>query len=140
MSIDDFEGRKRKLETITAKVKFEQGTYWYINPENFEIGDLVYVEGTKEGCLGKIIEIGNLYDNFAAYNIKQKVGHVDFFDALTFANIWSSYKPKDRKEYLKSKDIPETVTKSRFINIMENRWNVECQKGNAWNDFVSKYK
>jgi hypothetical protein len=68
------------------------------------------------------------------------VGHVGPFDTNVFEEIWSSYKAKDRREYLKSLGIDETVTKNKFINIIENRWNEFAQKNNDWDEFMKDYK
>jgi hypothetical protein len=122
-----------------AKVKFTDGrSYWYVNDVSGNVGDLVYVDGAKTGVLGKIIEVSQ--DAAGIQMVTTIVGHVGPFDANVFEEIWSSYKTKDRREYLKSIEIDETVTKNKFINIIENRWNEFAQKNNDWDEFMKDYK
>lgn len=141
MTQDDYNGLLRKKKIVTAKVKFEKGSYWYLNPDNLEIGDLVYVDSlAKEGCLGKIIEISNQWDHWAGEKIKEKVGTAKEYHSEEVEAIWKSYKPKDRKEFLKSIDIDETITKQKFLNIIEAKWNKFNLKNDNWEEFIKQYK
>ncbi len=122
----------------TCKVKFESGTYWYLG--DFEVGDLVYTEGAKKGCLGKVVEKSTSDKVTAIYNVVNCVGHIGEFISEDIEAIWNSYKAKARKEYLKALGLDESLTKKKFISLMENKWTSFAQKENDWNQFLDSLK
>lgn len=120
-------------ERNTCLVKFESGSYWYIG--DYKPGDLVYVEGAKAGKLGRVVETkvqngGDLYD------IAQYVGHIDPFVSGDMENIWNGYAVQDRKEWLLKLDLPDNMTKQKFLSSMEWQWTLFAQKQNDWNTFL----
>lgn len=128
-----------KEKTVNmCKVKFDSGTYWYVGKYN--VNDIVKVEGTKSGQLGRVIDVGMVVENNGLYKIIEHIGHVTPLDVSFFENIWDSYKPKDRKEYLKSIGINETITKKKFISILESRWILfALDNENDWESFTKTF-
>ena len=57
-----------------------------------------------------------------------------------FENIWDSYKPKERKEFLKEIGLDEKTTKKKFISIMEFKWIEFALKDNNWDKFMNSFK
>ena len=121
----------------TCRVKFESGTYWYIG--DYAVGDLVYVEGSKKDCLGKVTETKE-QDAGGFYRITKCVGHIDAFIAEDIEAIWNAYKPKDRKEYLLKLGIEDKMTKTKFLSLAEWQWTLFAQKENDWTHFLQLLK
>lgn len=132
------ETAKPEKTVKTCKVKFESGTYWYCG--DYNIDDIVTVEGAKSGQLGRVIETGLVVENNGLCKVTEHIGHVTPLDVQFFEDIWNSYKPKDRKEYLKSIGMNETVTKKKFISILENRWILfAIDNENDWEKFIKEF-
>ena len=104
------------------------------------IGDLVYVEGVKSELLGQVKDISDTFNSTAIYNVVKHIGNVGIANREEIAAIWTSYKAKDRKVYLKSIGLDETINKNKFIALMENRWIEFAQKENDWDKFISSIK
>ena len=117
-----------------CKVKFESGAYYYSG--EFEIGDLVYSDGAKSGNLGRVVAVEDNVNIHGYYEIKSKVGHADPFIEEDIEAIWKSYKPKERKEYLVKLGLDETITKKKFISIMDYKWTQFAVKKNDWTAFL----
>ena len=118
-----------------CRVKFESGSYWYTG--DFEVGDLVYVEGAKAGCLGRVtISVKDGSGEAAFYPIINKVGHADPFIEKDIEEIWSYYKPKERKEYLIRLGLDEKTSKKKFISIMDYKWTQFALTNNDWKAFL----
>ena len=133
----DFEPEGREAVAGTeCKVKFEKGTYMYVG--DYEVGDLVYVEGAKSGCLGRVIEAKKVEDcNAAYYNIVEKIGHADAFNEKAVVTLWDSHAPFARKEWLKKLGLDEKLAKKKFISIMEWQWTNFAVDNNNWDDFIA---
>lgn len=121
-----------------CKVKFESGSYYYEG--NFEVGDIVYVDGAQKGKIGRVIEVEDktLYGGF--YKIEQCVAHVDPFVEEDVESIWKSYKPAARKEYLAKFGLDEKTQKKKFLNVMNHKWTVFGEKNQNWNDFLDSIR
>jgi hypothetical protein len=117
-----------------CKVKFEKGAYYYSG--DFEVGDLVYSDGAKDGNLGRIISVEDNVNIHGLYKIKEKVGHADPFVEEDIEAIWKSYKPKERKEYLAKMGLDEGMNKKKFISVMDYKWTKFAAKENNWKKFV----
>ncbi|MBR4026089.1 MAG: hypothetical protein IKJ01_00840 [Lachnospiraceae bacterium] len=132
--IDNMITIKEEKTQPSCKVRFEDNrSYWYLG--DFEIGDLIYVDGAKEGCLGKVIETSTTSANSNMYEIITKIGHVGEFFPNEIEEIWNSFKAKERKIYLASIGFDTNITKKKFITLMENKWNDFAQEDNDWNNF-----
>lgn len=129
---------KEEKYVSSCKVKFESGTYWYQG--DYQIGDIVKVEGAKQGQIGRVTEIGTVVENNGLYKVVEHLGHVSDFETEYFENIWDSYNPKDRKGYLKNHGIDESVTKKKFLSILENRWVLfALENENDWDSFLKLF-
>lgn len=117
----------------TCKVKFESGSYWYAG--DYQIGDLVYVDGAKKNSLGKVVETKEQTAG-GFHSVLNCVGHIGEFISEDIENIWNSYKPKERKEYLAKLSFPDKTTKQKFLSAIEWQWTVFAQKQNDWNAFL----
>lgn len=126
-----------KMEPVelqnTCKVKFENGSYWYLG--DCAVGDLVYVEGAKKGNLGKVMET-KMQAAGGFYRITECVGHIGEFVFADIEDIWNAYKPKDRKEYLLKLGIEDKMTKQKFLSLAEWKWTLFAQKENDWAHFL----
>ena len=121
--------------TPRCKVKFDGGTYWYKG--DYQVGDLVYVEGAKSGCLGKVVERVEAGGGEAAfYNITSFVCRIGEFVASDIEAIWMSYKPKERKTYLAKLGMAENMTKKKFVSEMDKKWTEFAQKEDDWEKFL----
>ena len=116
-----------------CKVKFQGGAYWYKG--DFEVGDIVKVDGKKAGVLGRVIEksMGTGTD-FA--NVVEKIGHVGDFIIVDIEKIYSSRKTADRREWLKNKGFDEKTTKVKFVSLMEWEWVAFALENNNWSEFL----
>ena len=118
-----------------CKVKFESGSYWYTG--DYEVGDLVYVEGAKSGCVGRVtVSVKDGSGEAAFYPIINKVGHADEFVEADIEALWASMKPKDRKEYLVKIGLEEKTTKKKFISVMDYQWTKFALNENDWSKFL----
>ena len=123
----------------TCKVRFvDNYSYWYLG--DYKIGDLVYVEGVKQGLLGQVKEISDSFHTTAIYNVVKHIGNVGIANREEIEAIWTSYKAKERKIYLKSIGLDETINKNKFIALIENRWLEFAQKENDWEKFIKSIK
>lgn len=137
----DYEFVNGKLELVekkqvtSCKVKFESGTYWYKGEA--KLNDAVKVEGVKAGLIGKVIELSTTDEDSGLYKITENLGNVGDFNSEYCEAWWGSYKPKDRKEYLKVLGIDEKATKKKFLSIMEFKWvHFVLENGDDWDAFV----
>ena len=122
-----------------VKVRFQDGrAYWYLG--DFEENDLVYVIGARENHIGKVTETKITNNYGSLYNVAKKVGHIENFIMDDIVEIWSSYKPKDRKEYLKRNGFDEKCTKNKFLTIVESMWTEFAMKENNWDKFLETLK
>ena len=121
-----------------CKVKFEVGSYYYAG--NFEIGDLVYADGAKSGNLGRVVSVEDGVNIRGYYRITNKVGHADPFVESDIEKIWTSYKPKDRREYMTRLGLNETTTKKKFVSTMDYEWTKFALTNNNWNEFLDSVK
>ena len=122
----------------TCKVRFvDNKSYWYLG--DYKIGDLVYVEGVKKNILGQVKELSDTHKTTAICNIVNYIGNVDLVNKEEIESIWNSYKPKERKLYLKSIGLDDTINKNKFIAEIENKWIEFAQKENNWEKFIKNY-
>ena len=121
-----------------CKVKFASGSYWYEG--NHEIGDIVSVNGAKKGEIGRVVEIEDKVMYGGLCKTEKCIAHADPFVEEDVEAIWKSYKPKERKEYLKRLGLDETITKKKFISIADYKWTNFAIKNNNWNDFLESLK
>lgn len=121
-----------------CKVKFETGAYYYEG--NYEIGDIVYVDGAKKGEIGRVIEIEDktLYGGLC--KIEKCVAHVDEFVEADVEAIWKSYKPADRKLYIVRIGLDEKTQKKKYLNVMNHRWTVFGKTNQNWQDFLASIR
>ena len=142
LSEDELERENNLVLYDACEVRFSDNrSYLYLGKYN--IGDLVYVDGNREGCLGQVkkldqilISVNNSYKNIVEF-----VCNVDLFKNEDVELIWTSFsKPKDRKIYLKSIGLEESVTKKKFLTLMENKWIEFAQKDNNWENFLEFIK
>lgn len=119
------------------KVRFIDGySYWYLGFD-YKVGDLVYVDGAKKNILGIIKEVAKKGEYAAIYFIEEKVHHIDnTFNSDDIEKIWNFYKPKERKEYLKSIGLDENINKKKFVSLMENKWILFAKENDDWNGFL----
>ena len=123
----------------TCKVRFTDNySYWYLG--EYQIGDLVYVDGAKSNILGQVKEVSDSSKTTAIYNIVKHIGNVGLANKEEIESIWTSYKAKERKVYLKSIGLDETINKNKFIALIENRWLEFAQTNNNWTDFIKTLK
>lgn len=118
-----------------CRVKFEKGSYDYAG--DYEVGDLVYVDGAKSGELGRIVSIKDNAVIEYIYKIKSKIGSAGPFVESDVESIWKSYKPQERKEYLGRLGLDPTMTKKKFLSIMDHQWTLFATKNNDWNAFLA---
>jgi hypothetical protein len=121
-----------------CRVKFEKGAYDYAG--DYEVGDLVYVDGAKSGQLGRVVSTKDNEVIEYIYQIQSSVGHADPFIETDIEAIWKSYKPQERKEYLGRLGFDPTMTKKKFISIMDHKWTLFAAKNNDWNAFLTDVK
>ena len=121
-----------------CKVQFEKGYQYYQG--NYEIGDIIYSDGNASGNLGRIIYVDDNAFLHGKQKIKQVVGHADPFVVEDVEAIWTSYKPKERKEYLVKLGLEETTTKAQFRKIMDYKWTLFAVKNNDWSRFIDCIK
>ena len=121
-----------------CKVKFEKGTYLYSG--DYEIGDIVNVDGMKSGALGRVVGIEDGVDVYSYLKITGKVGHADPFVEADIEAVWKSFKPKERKEWLVKFGLDEAMTKKKFITTMDYKWTKYAAKNNDWDKFVEDVK
>lgn len=122
------------LKRPICKVRFDDNrSYWYIG--QYSVGDLVYVEGLKQGCLGQVKAIydTNIYN--ATYRVVECVGHVDLSVTEEVKTIWNSYKAKEKRAFLQSMGMDISATEKQFISLVENLWIEFAQKINNWDLF-----
>jgi hypothetical protein len=117
-----------------CKVKFESGSYWYEG--NHEVGDIVSVTGAKNGEIGRVVEIEDKVMYGGLYKTEKCIAHADPFVEEDVEAIWKSFKPKDRKEYLRSMGLDEAMTKKKFISVMDYKWTKFAVKTNDWKKFI----
>lgn len=119
-----------------CKVRFIDGySYWYYG--NYEIGDLVYVEGAKSNILGKVTQKAKEGEYSVCYNVTNCVGHItNEFITKDIENIWDSYTVKDRKTFLLSIGLLENTNKKKFLSTMENKWIEFANKEDNWESFL----
>ena len=131
----DISSKEKSGPEPTCKVRFvDNYSYWYIG--KYQIGDLVYVEGTKQGILGQVKEVSDTYNTTAIYNVVGHIGNVGIANREEIEAIWTFFKAKERKVYLKSIGLDETITKNKFIGLIETRWIEFAQKENDWQKFI----
>ena len=139
-TVSTFDKDGKPLEHI-YKVRFEDGySYWYLG-QDYEVGDFVNVEGAKEKFLGVVKEKANYGTQAACYFITKKLGTMKGkYISKDIEDIWNSYKPKDRKEYLKNIGLDETMVKKKFLSVMENKWMHFSKDGGTWEEFINTIK
>jgi hypothetical protein len=119
-----------------CKVKFEGGAYYYAG--DYEIGDIVYSDGSMNGKLGRITAVADNAFIHGLQKIKEKVGHADPFVEEDVEAIWKSFKPKDRKEYLRKMGLDEAMTKKKFITVVDYKWTKYALQNNDWQKFIEQ--
>ena len=132
-------GNNNPTHGKVCKVRFRNQHQYYQG--DFNVGDIIYSDGKDSGNLGRIIHV----DEFAFLHGKQKihkaVGHASEFIHEDIEEIWTSYKPKARKEYIKSMGLEETMTKKQFFSFIDYKWTLFAyQKGDNWKEFVEMVK
>lgn len=139
---EELEKENNLVLNDVCEVRFSDNrSYWYLGKYN--IGDLVYVDGNREGSLGQVKRVDQyLISVDSAYrNVVKFVCNVDLFKSEDIEPIWTSFaKVKDRKIYLKSIGLEETISKKKFLTLMENRWLEFAQKDNNWENFVNSVR
>lgn len=88
--------KQEPISSAICKVKFKGGTYWYAG--DYEIGDLVYVEGAKANELGVVIE-KKTTSATGYYKILNSIHNIDLFKSDDVEALWNRYKKKDRILY-----------------------------------------
>ena len=121
-----------------CKVKFESGSYYYEG--NYEVGDIVYVEGAKKGEIGRVVETEDRTLYGGHFKIEKCVAHVNEFIEADVELIWKAYKPADRKAYLTRLGLEENTTKKKFLNLMNHRWTVFGEKNPDWEAFKNSIR
>ena len=122
-----------------CKVKFEKGAYMYRG--DFEVGDIVKVEGAKAGALGRVIKAVKTEDcNMTLYEITEKVGYATPFKEKDIEKIWDSFKPADRKLWLVAMGLDEKTTKKKFLSVMDYKWTEFALTENDWEKFLNSIK
>ena len=120
-----------------CKVKFQGGAYWYKG--DFEVGDIVKVDGKKAGVLGKVVEKSmGLGTDWAS--VTEKIGNIGEFIVSDIEKIYTSFKTQERREWLKNKGLDEKITKVKFVSLMEWEWVNFALENNDWNTFLEKVK
>ena len=117
-----------------CKVKFEVGTYTYAG--DFNVGNIVKVEGAKAGCIGRVVEIDDNATLDGLYKITDCIGVADAFVEADIEVLYTSKKPAERKPYLVKLGLDEKTTKKKFLSVMDYRWTVFAIKDNDWKKFV----
>lgn len=131
----DLSNTEPSVAKPTCKVRFvDNYSYWYLG--DYQIGDLVYVDGTKHNLLGQVKDVSDTFHTTAIYEVVKHIGNVGIANREEIEAIWTSYKPKERKVYLKSIGLDETINKNKFIALIENRWLEFAQKENDWDKFM----
>lgn len=129
------DGMQTSMDDPTCKVRFNDNrAYWYLG--KYEVGDLVYVDGAKTGCLGIIKETSTYAVHAAIYSVTSHVGHVEGFIEEDILALWDSKKAKERKPYLVDLGLDEKVTKKKFVAMAENKWISVNQNGVEWEEFL----
>lgn len=134
------------LSTVTGnnqcgtlcRVKLQGGTYWYVG--DYDINDIVSVDGAKKGLFGIVVEIAKNQNTFGYLNILDKRGYLVPFHEDEVEAIWKSYKPVARKEYLAKIGFEPEITKKKFLTLMFWKWVEYCVQDNDWNKFIESYK
>ena len=122
-----------------CKVRFRNESHYYQG--DFEVGDIIYSDGKDSGNLGRIIHVDDFAFLHGKQKIHKKVGHASEYIGEDIEAIWTSYKPKARKEYLASMGLEETMTKKQFHSLMDYKWTLFAYKnGDNWSDFVEAVK
>lgn len=117
-----------------CKVKLQGGTYWYVG--EYEINDIVTVDGAKKGLMGIVTEVDKDRSTSGYLKILEKVGHVSEFKENEVELIWKSYKPAARKEYLLRIGLETEITKKKFLTLMYWKWVEYCVKNDNWEEFL----
>lgn len=118
----------------SCKVKFESGTYTYVG--DYNVGDIVKVEGAKAGCIGRVVEVEDNVVVEHLFKITEHLGHATSFIETDIEPLYSTKKPSVRKQYLSSLGIDEKATKKKFLSIMDYKWTLFAIKNNNWKAFV----
>lgn len=125
------------VQVPICKVRFEDGrAYWYTG--DFKVGDLVLVKGAKEGCLGIVKETKIGYA--CLYEVIRCIKNIELFKSEDIENIWSSYKAKERREYLNKLGLDEKMAKKKFLSVMESKWVEFAREENDWEKFIESIK
>ena len=117
-----------------CKVKLQGGTYMYVG--EYEINDIVHVEGAKSGLMGVVIEVLKDRSTSGCLKILEKTGHISEFIEADVKAIWKSYKPAARKEYLVKIGFEPEITKKKYLTLMYWKWVEYCVKNDDWEDFI----
>ena len=128
-------------EASCSKVKFSSGrSYWYIG--DYDIGDVVLVNGSNFENPGLVIEKSTLRKNPASAQILCKSKNGELFDAGYFVNLWESLPIKERRLYLFKLDLDIMMTKKAFLSMLEREWIKYLVEDDSasWNAFFEKYK
>lgn len=126
-----------KKKVTSCKVKFESGSYWYKG--EVQLNNIVKVEGAKANSFGRVVELGTVDEDSGLYNITENFGNVGEFDEKYFENLWSSYKPKERKEKLVTWGLDENITKKKFLSVIEYKWIAFALGNHNWDEFIKEF-
>ena len=122
----------------TCKVKFVDGrSYWYNG--NYEVGDLVRVDGAKKDLLGIVVETSTAAEHPVYCEIKRYFHNAELFKEEEFLTKWESFKAKDRRIWLESVGLDPAMTKKKFLSTMESLWLQSALKLTTWDAFKAKY-
>ena len=121
-----------------CKVKMPGGTYLYAG--DYEVNDIVNVDGAKSGVSGVVTEASQNKDINGYLKITEKIGHLGEFKEADIEAIWKSRKPAARKEYLAKRGFETEITKKKFLTLMFWEWVDYCKYGGEWDTFCEAYK
>lgn len=135
---DGYTNQDYNPDAKTCKVRFtDNKSYWYMG--DYNVGDLVHVEGKKEGLVGIVKETSIFSKNAASCKIVEFNKNVQMFESQVFEDEWSTYKPTQRKEYLREIGFDETLTKKQYLSLLESLWIGLSLNDWTWEQFVKKY-
>lgn len=119
-----------------CKVKLQGGTYWYVG--DYEVNDVVTVDGAKKGLIGVVTEVAKDKSTSGYLKILSKIGTVGTFVQEDVENLWKSYKPKERNDYFAKLGLEPDLTKKKFVTLMYWRWVSENRDN--WEEFLKSIR
>ncbi len=120
-----------------CKVKFVNNKcYWYRG--NYEIGDLVYCDGTQSGVLGRVIDVSDFCS--AALPVLRKVGHINPEDRDGLWSFWESLNRRGREYVLRNLGAKRPFSAMKYIELVSNAWTAAGLNGTPWQEFMESIR